>query len=352
MAQLERSSAPVRLAIIGCGAAAEMCHLPAAGLTPEIQIVALVDKNLVRAEALAQRYGVRECLDDFHHLPADVEAAIVALPHFLHAPATLELLANGLGVLVEKPMALNLAEAQAMTQAAVDNAVPLQVGLHYHFGHGPRLVKQAIAEGWLGAVRSFAVEWGYVYDWPATTGFFFSKAQAGGGVLVDFGSHVLDLLLWWLGQPEAVQYQDDARGGVEAECQIGLTLQAPSGPVPGTVALSRLRQLDNTARIVGEHLTIEWSLDSPDRVRLWPNRTIGQEWVFERMPSAGASQTWDALYADQLRAFAHCVTTKTAPLVSGETAKSSLALLEQCYRERQPLELSWRTSATAGSAKC
>jgi len=51
-------------------------------------------------------------------------------------------------------------------------------------------VKQAIDEGWLGLLRSFSLESGFVYDWPVASGFFFSKEQAGGGVLVDTGSRM------------------------------------------------------------------------------------------------------------------------------------------------------------------
>src|SRR6266536_3703994 len=116
---------------------------------------------------------------------------------------------------------------------------------------------------------------GFVYNWPVASGFFFSKEQAGGGVLVDTGSHMLDLLLWWLGDViDVVEYRDDSLGGVEAECWLSLVLQTPTGPVQGNIILSRLRKLRNTARIVGERFTIE--CDFSDKVRIWPSTCDGR----------------------------------------------------------------------------
>jgi len=337
----------VRLAIIGCGAVTEICHLPAAKLTPEVDIVALVDKNIARAESLGERLGVAFRTDDYRNLPDAVDGVIVALPHYLLAPVSIEFLQRGIPVLVEKPMALNLKEAEALVKAAADNNVALQVGLKFHFCEGTRLVKRAVAEGWLGALSRFELEWGFVYSWPVASGFFFSKEQAGGGVLIDLGSHVLDLLLWWLGDAVNVEYRDDSQGGIEAECELSLVMQGPTGLVPGTVALSRLRQLNDMARIVGEHFTLECDLAVPASVRIWPNTSDGKDVTFELSGGASPRQSWDEAYAAQLRAFARTISTGDAPAVSGEQVLSGMALLERCYRERQPLELPWMQPATS-----
>jgi predicted dehydrogenase len=58
------------------------------------------------------------------------------------------------------------------------------------------------------------------FDWPVRSTGYFTRAQSGGGVLQDIGTHVLDLLAWWFGEPEALLYEDDAMGGVEANCRI------------------------------------------------------------------------------------------------------------------------------------
>jgi predicted dehydrogenase len=334
----------VRLVVIGCGAVTELYHLPAARLLPEIEIVALADKNLARARLLGERYGVGYCTEDYHQLPEGVDGVIVALPNYLHAPVAMELLAKGVPVLVEKPMALTLKEAEAMAKTADASGAVLQVGLMYRFCHGARLVKRAMDEGWLGEPRSFSLESGFVYDWPVTSGFILSKEQAGGGQLVDIGSHMLDLLLWWLGEAVDVVYKDDSLGGVEAECWLSLILQGPAGPVEGTVALSRLRKLRNTARLVGERFTVEYDLSTPATLRIWPTLWDGNGLSFASDWGPWPSQSWIDVYAEQLRAFAQAVVTGGTPIVSGHSALGSVALIERCYRERQPLRWPWMDS--------
>ncbi len=343
MSNRKAGDSAVRLAIIGCGAVAEFCHLPGAKLAPEIEIAALVDRNLARAQHLGEKFGVDSCMNDYHELPDDVSGVIVGLPHHLHAPVTIEFLERGMPVLVEKPMALNLKEAEAMVKASKENKVPLQIGLMNHFCIGAQIVKRAVAENWLGRVRSFTVEWGFVYDWPATSGFFFSKEQAGGGVLIDLGSHVLDLLLWWFGDVTALEYKDDSLGGVETDCWLSLVLQGPDGPVEGTITMSRLRKLCNKARIVGDRFTIECEIDNPVTVRFWPSSSNDGDPVFG-LDSTMPRQTLDDAYAEQLRAFAQAIAANCNPVVPGEWALGSVALIDRCYRQRRPLELPWTTA--------
>jgi len=336
--------ATLHLAIIGCGAVTELCHLPAAKLLEEVEIVALVDKDLVRAKRLGEQFGVSYCTEDYRHLPDGLDGVIVALPNNLHAPVALGFLKNGIPALVEKPMALTTQEAEVMVHAADAKGVALQIGLMYRFSQGARLMKLAIEEGWLGTLRSFSLEWGVVYSWPVASGFIFSKERAGGGQLMDMGSHLLDLLLWWLGEATEVEYRDDSLGGVEADCWLSLVLQSPTGPVQGTVALSRLRKLSTTSRLVGERFTIEYDMLTPARVCLWPTTSDHQRQLFVPDWGPSPSQSWDDIYAEQLRAFAQAVAAKDESIVSGKSVLGSVALIERCYRERQPLHLPWRDS--------
>jgi predicted dehydrogenase len=334
---------PIKAGIIGTGAVAELCHLPAAQHSPEIQVIALVDKNLERARSLAARFGVPQVMADYHDLFGLVDSVIIALPHYLHAAVSIEFLERGLAVLIEKPMALTIEEAKSIITAADVNGVALQAGHMYRFCNGARLVKRAIDESWLGTLQSFSLESGLVYNWPVASGFLFSKAQAGGGVLVDTGSHMLDLLLWWLGSPVNVEYQDDSLGGVEADCHLLLVLSSPTGPIQGSVALSRLRKLSDTARVVGNRFTIEYDLSTPDKVRIWPSTWDSRCLSFLADFSSPPRQSWNDVYAEQLRAFARAVVSGGKSAVPGESVLGCIALIEQCYRERQCLELPWMT---------
>jgi predicted dehydrogenase len=89
-------------------------------------------------------------------------------------------------------------------------------------------------------VKSFEISEGGQFNWPAQSASFFQKSNSQGGVLADLGVHVLDLLIWWFGMPEKVGYEDDAMGGLEANCRLELEF---AGGVSGTVRLSRDTQL-------------------------------------------------------------------------------------------------------------
>jgi predicted dehydrogenase len=226
-------------------------------------------------------------------------------------------------------------------KAASARGVALQVGLMYRFCNGARIIKRAVDEGWLGELKGFEVEWGFVYDWPVASGFFFSKEQAGGGVLIDLGSHVLDLLLWWLGDVVEVEYRDDSLGGVEADCRLSLALKGQTEPINGTVVLSRLRNLENRARIVGNRFTIDCDISAPTSVRMWPTGSDAEDPAFRMNSVSLPPQSLDDAYAEQLRAFGRTIAAGGKSAVSGECALGSVALIDRCYRERKTLEMPW-----------
>ena len=334
----------IRLGLVGCGAVAEICHLPAGDLSRDFRITALADTNITRARNLAERYRVADCTDDYHQLTKKIDGAIIALPHYLHASAAIAFLNQRVPVLVEKPLALTVAEAVNLVETAASNATLLQAGYMYRFCRGARLVRQTIDEGWLGPLRSFSLESGYLYNWPAASGFNFSNRQAGGGVLIDTGSHMLDLLLWWLGSVEEVDYRDDSEGGIESDCCLSLTLRSAAGTVQGEVILSRLRQLSDTARIVGERFTIEYDVSSAAGVRIWPTCQARGNHSFAAEYDAEVEQNWNHVYAEQLGAFAHAIASGTPSLVSAESVLPTVELIERCYKIRKPLELPWTTA--------
>ena len=131
----------IRVAVVGCGAMAETVHLPALGLLPNVRVAAVVDTDLARAGALAQRFGVPVATADYRDAITAVDAAIIAVPHHIHAPITIDFLRGGVHVLVEKPMALNTRECDAMIEAADAANRLLAVGLLRRFNESLRFTK-------------------------------------------------------------------------------------------------------------------------------------------------------------------------------------------------------------------
>ena len=89
-----KEPSPIRLAVIGCGVAAEHYRLPLLGARQDMAVVQLVDKDLARTARMAAHFKHAACSANCHSI-RDVDAAIVAVPHRLHAPVALELLDRG-----------------------------------------------------------------------------------------------------------------------------------------------------------------------------------------------------------------------------------------------------------------
>jgi len=334
----------LELAIIGCGAAAELVHLPAAASSEKVSVTVLVDKNLPRAQALARQFDIPYVADDYTTVLGKAQGAVVALPHHLHAPVGLELLAHGIHVLVEKPMALKGRDCDRMISVAERVGLVLAVGLVRRFYAAMQFVKGVLEDGILGSITSFDVREGNIYDWPVVSDFVFRKELAGGGVLVDTGAHTLDVLLWWLGDYESVEYYDDAMGGVEADCELHLRLQ--SG-VTGVVELSRTRNLRNTFIIRGERGTLEVGIDVNPPVHL---RIKNQEIVLagRAIWDGVAEDTFLAVCRRQLEDFADAILGRREPFILGQEGKRSVELIEACYASRRPLRLPWMFPESSG----
>jgi predicted dehydrogenase len=336
------SSDKLTFAIVGCGAVAQ-AHVPILVESDIADLTVLVDKSIDRAREFGATYGISTSLEDYRDVPGKADAAIVALPHHLHAPVTIDLLERGVHVLVEKPMAMTTSECDAMIAAAEKGGATLAVGQLRRFFHSSRFIKRAVDGGLLGKITGFDMREGTIYAWPAASDFTFNP-KAGGGVLADQGAHSLDTLLWWLGDWDSVEYFDDAMGGVEADAEIRLRLKSGA---EGIVELSRTRELRHSVLLTGERgtLEVETGFDSKIDIRLTgeasylTGRTLREDDPGEEVTD---------VFRRQLADFVNAVHTKAPPLVTGAEARRAVALMEACRARRQPLDLPWRAASCAG----
>lgn len=340
---MEANERKLRLAVVGCGAVAAIHHLPAISLSGNAEAVMLVDADPGRARDLASRFGVPETATDYRSLPGRVDAAIVALPNSLHAPVSIDLLRQGIHVLVEKPMALNVRECDAMIAAAEAGRAVLAVGLEFRFFDSSLLVRNLLHDGLLGKIHRFEMHQGVIPRWPFATDFLLKKETAGGGVLADFGVHVLDLLLWWLGDWTDVEYWDDAQGGIESDCELRLGF---SSGLTGRVEISRTRNLANACLFEGERASLEVGIWDPDpEIRLLlADREVALAGR-ARQPEGSGVDFLEA-FVRQIDDFAAAVRERREPHVPGREGRRSQELIEACYARRQSLELPWSVVAT------
>jgi predicted dehydrogenase len=336
---------PIRLGVIGAGAAAEGIHLPALARTGGVETVAIVDPSADRVESIANKFGVPARYRDYHDAIPHIDAAILGIPHQYHAPVTVDLLKAGVHVLVEKPMALSTAECDAMIRASEASGACLAVGLLRRFAPTLRYTKDVLDSGLLGTIRSFDVREGMVYRWPVKSAAMFSPQC--GGVLADIGTHVLDLLLWWFGDVAGFQYWDDAAGGVEADAVMNMEM---AGGITGRVELSRTRDLRNSCVIRGERGTLEVGTKTDSTVTLTPVHGTSSLSGRATLPNQQAPGNLSDLFAWQMADFIRAIQTHSSPAVPGVEARRSVAVLESCYQRRQRLLFPFESILGGGAA--
>lgn len=324
----------IRMAVVGCGAVSERIHLPVASRIDGVAVTTLVDPSLERARRLAGMYSVPRVVGDHREVAEDVDAAIVAAPHHHHAAITCDLLARGIHCLVEKPMALSSTDGRRMLDTASASGATLAVGLLRRLYPSSRYVKQVLDRGILGDLTDFEMREGSVYGWQVATDSVF-RPEEGGGVLADLGSHVLDLMMFWLGELDVVSYKDDAMGGVEADCIIQAMRH---DGVVGTVELSRSRRLPNHYIFRGQRATLRVTADGGDS-----NPSVSLILDGERL--TGHVETthtkWLDTAADQLEVFLAAIRGEGEPAVSGADGLRAIEFMERCRELREPWVYPW-----------
>jgi predicted dehydrogenase len=334
---LRSSGGKLRVAVIGCGANAAINHLPVIAASRHVEPAVLVDMSIRRAEDLARKYGVPAVVADYRAIEGMADAAIVALPNDLHAPVTIELLNRGIHVLVEKPMALTTTDCDDMIRAAKHSGMTLAVGLEFRFFSDTDFIRQFLAAGLLGRITKVDLRLGIIFDWPVESDYLFDKERAGGGVLMDLGAHVIDLLLWWMGDYESVAYADDAMGGVESNCAMQVKF---AGGATGTVEISRTRNLRNSCIFTGTRGRLEielWSENPELRLELNGHNA----YLSGRLGGDGVVLDCGSALERQIDNFAQAIQNHREPMVSGQEGRRAIQFIESCYRNRRPLQEPW-----------
>ena len=194
----------LRLGIVGAGTVGELHAAAAASLADRVVVTAIADPVTSAAERLAAPSGAR-ALSSHAELAESglVDAVVVGSPHVEHRRQVLELTTAGLPVLVEKPMALSVADAEAMVTSARANGVPLGVGLLQRHLPTVQAARRLILEGAIGAPRLVVDRRGGRYE-PGTRPAWFLDARSGpGGIITNLGTHCVDKLFQLIGQTSA-----------------------------------------------------------------------------------------------------------------------------------------------------
>ncbi|MGQ9515408.1 MAG: Gfo/Idh/MocA family protein, partial [Thermoproteota archaeon] len=204
----------VRVGVIGAGAFGET-HSSVYSELPDVKLVAVADVNAERAREVATRFGAENWYEDWKYLVAreDIDAVSVVTPEDKHREPAVGAASYGKHVLVEKPIATSLSDADVMIDAAERNGVKLMVGHILRFTPGYVQIKQAIDQGSVGEP---------IWAYSRRNGSLAQVRRIGGRVsaIMFLGIHDIDLLLWYIGGDveqvfcESVRKEVDRKFGV------------------------------------------------------------------------------------------------------------------------------------------
>ena len=225
----------VRWGIIGCGDVTEVKSGPAFQKARNSELIAVMRRNGRLAQDYAARHGVPRWYDNAESLihDADVDAVYIATPPDSHKEYALAVARAGKPAYVEKPMALNYSECLEMIQAFEKAGIPLFTA--YYRRALPRFVKikSMLDEGLIGSVRAVNVR---LYQTPSlkdtgrTGNWRTDPRVAGGGYFVDLGSHMIDLLQYFLGPiTSAAGFSSNQLHLYDAEDIVSATFAFESG---------------------------------------------------------------------------------------------------------------------------
>jgi len=213
MTTTSSSHGSLRVGVVGLGYAGTT-HLESFAAIPGVEVVALAGKETDRLAALGAAHGIPHLFEDWRDLVEvdRLDVVSIASPNARHNDIAIAALERGRHVFCEKPMAITAAGAREMVRASHAGNRVLEVAFNHRRRADVQWARRYIEETGLGRVYHSRASWKRRSGIPGLASWFTSAAMAGGGALIDLGPHVLDSLLFLLGEPRVVAVSAVAHG--------------------------------------------------------------------------------------------------------------------------------------------
>ncbi len=332
----------MNFAILGPGLVADY-HITAIKANKHLgaQLQAIIHYEPSKFEAISHKYGVpcvplEDALAD-----NDIHAVCICTPSGQHAEQAIACMKAGKHVLIEKPIALSLADTDAMITTAAANNVQIVVAFQRRTEPLYQAIKAALDGGDLGQLTMASVVLPYYRDqayydqadWRGTW------AQDGGGVLMNQGIHIVDLLVWFIGDPVAIKaHAGTLLRDVEVEDVLAASLQFEHGALATITATTttgggaphrlEIYGTNGCIQVEGEQVT-RWQLLDPTRATVAPPEA-------KNTPKVGASGDPRGIKAvghiALVKTLIDAVNDGTPALIDGTEGRRSLAAVHGIYR--------------------
>jgi UDP-N-acetyl-2-amino-2-deoxyglucuronate dehydrogenase len=334
-------SRKVRVGLVGCGKIAQT-HAQALASLEEADFVACCDADEARARALAAQHGVPQVFADVGALfrSGAVEAVCVCTPHPSHGAIVVAAAEAGVHVLCEKPLTVDLGEANRMVEAAEKAGIKFGGIFQRRFWPAAQRIRRAIDDGKLGtvtlaecAVRIWRPESYFAQDaWRG------KWATEGGGVLMNQAVHAIDLLQWYLGPVKEVfgRYNTFMHGAyIDVEDTAVATLVGTNG------ALATIQAATTYNPTFGFRVAVHGTSRATASVWEMPEGREGVNDVWNIPGEEGTQYVWQegveppagfpGFHILQIQDFLQAVRDDRAPAVTGAEAKKALEIILAIY---------------------
>ncbi|WP_226527460.1 Gfo/Idh/MocA family protein [Metabacillus niabensis] len=310
----------IKLGFIGTGGIA---HLHAKQMLAEknVEIEAIADPSAHNRELFLKTFNLLEVEQFSDHQEmlenSALDAVIICSPHTLHKQHVVDALEHQCHVLVEKPMACSVEESTLLIDLAKEKGKILQVSYQRHFEPAFLYIRNAISDGVIGKLTSVSAnlyqEWGHLSKntWRQ------NPDLSGGGMLMDSGSHIIDVLLWTTGlKPLEIKSTIETHGR-SVELDSISTIRFENNVIAGLTIIGNAPSWHETYVFCGEQGAIFF-----DNGKLWI-RKLGEEPILPVLPE----QTTNS---DQ--SFIRSILGEHEVMVPGDFAKEVVGLTEKIYQ--------------------
>ena len=323
----------VRYGIIGFGAFAERTIAPAIQASSNSELVALQKRSLIAAKEKAQIFHIPHAFDSVEALVRhpDVDAVFIVSANSQHAPATITAAQCGKHILVEKPMAINSTEVEAMIEICKKNNVKLMVGHMVRFSPLVLRMKELIQSGLIGRVTFIKSE--FIYDGRIShRHWLVDRNIAGGGPIFDIGVHCLDTTRFLL-DDEVVSVKsqlDPVPSSVMTESTAQLALKFSRGTTAGIFCSYAAPIRRTYIEIIGEKGILSAENFSWSNNRLLLKTVLGEnDKIIEEHEE---SIVVPNLYEKEVTLFSESILHNTESPIPGEEGLKNQRVLDQAMK--------------------
>ncbi len=347
---------PVQVGLIGSQFISSI-HAESLQHCAQARLAAVASPTPGNAAALAARFGIPRVFTDHRQLLAQpaIQPVVVGVPNHLHCQVVLDAAAAGKHVVIEKPLCLNLAEADRMIAACRDHRVKLMYAEELCFAPKYVRLKQLLDSGALG--RPTLLKQSEKHDGPHAA-HFWDVTRSGGGVTMDMGCHAIEFFRWMLGRPPIKSVYAQMNTFVHGAKTRGddhaiLMVEFANGVIGlAEESWTKLGGMDDRAEVHGTGGVAYADLLHGNAIETYS--APGYDYAVEKAGSTKGwsftiyEEAWNYGFHQEMAHFVDCVQNDRPPLVTGEDARVVLEVIFAAYesaRTGRKVELPFASTA-------